>query len=258
MHFTTGNQSMNKLNLSGKVCAVTGAGRGIGRETAIRLASAGAHVICISKNESSCGSVASSILKSGFSAEHIAVDVSDAGLVADACGSMLSKHGAVDILVNNAGITRDNVMLRMSDGEWNDVVDTNLSSCFHWTKGLLKAMVKRRAGRIINISSVVGCIGNFGQANYAAAKAGIIGFTKSVAREVATRGITANAVAPGFIRTDMTNSLEEAIVEKIMDTIPMRQLGEVGDVASVIEFLCGDGARYITGQVIHVDGGMCM
>jgi 3-oxoacyl-[acyl-carrier protein] reductase len=249
---------MSESSLSGKVCAVTGAGRGIGKETALRLALAGAHVICISKNESSCGGVASSILESGLSAEHIAVDVSDAGLVAGACEGILSKHGAVDILINNAGIARDNVMLRMSDGEWNDVIDTNLSSCFHWTKGLLKAMIKRRAGRIINISSVVGCIGNFGQANYAAAKAGIIGFTKSVAREVATRGITANAVAPGFIRTDMTNSLGETIVERIMDAIPMRQLGEVGDVASAIEFLCGDGARYITGQVIHVDGGMCM
>jgi 3-oxoacyl-[acyl-carrier protein] reductase len=188
----------------------------------------------------------------------MAVDVSDAELVAVACENILSKHGAVDILVNNAGIARDNVMLRMSDGEWSDVINTNLSSCFHWTKGLLKAMLRKRAGRIINMSSVVGCIGNFGQANYAAAKAGIIGFTKSIAREVATRGITANAIAPGFIQTDMTNSLDETIIEKIRDTIPMKQLGEIEDVVSIIEFLCGRGAKYITGQVIHVDGGMCM
>jgi 3-oxoacyl-[acyl-carrier protein] reductase len=188
----------------------------------------------------------------------MAVDVSDARLVAAACENILSKHGTVDILINNAGIAKDNVMLRMSDGEWNDVINTNLNSCFHWTKGLLRAMLRKRAGRIVNISSVVGCIGNFGQANYAAAKAGIIGFTKSVAREVATRGITANAIAPGFIRTDMTNSLDEAIVEKIRDAIPMKQFGEIEDVVSSIEFLCGEGAKYITGQVIHVDGGMCM
>ncbi|MDR2720991.1 MAG: 3-oxoacyl-[acyl-carrier-protein] reductase [Puniceicoccales bacterium] len=249
---------MSESDLSGKVGVVTGAGRGIGRGTALRLASAGVHVICVSKNESSCESVASLILKSGLSAEYIAVDVSNAELVATTCEGVLSKHGTVDILVNNAGITRDNVMLRMSDGEWNDVIDTNLSSCFYWTKGLLKPMLKERAGRIINVSSIVGCVGNFGQANYAAAKAGIIGFTKSVAREVATRGITVNAVAPGFIRTDMTNSLNESIIEKIRDTIPMRQLGEVDDVASVIEFLCSRRAKYITGQIIRVDGGMCM
>ncbi|MDR3273818.1 MAG: 3-oxoacyl-[acyl-carrier-protein] reductase [Puniceicoccales bacterium] len=249
---------MNELSLSGKICVVTGAGRGIGKGTALRLATAGAHVICISKNESSCASTAALIRESGMGAEHVAVDVSDAGLVAATCESILSRHGAVDILVNNAGITKDNLMLRMSDGDWHDVIDTNLSSCFHWTKGLLKAMVKRRAGRIINLSSVVGCTGNFGQANYAAAKAGVIGFTKSVAREVATRGITVNAIAPGFIQTDMTNSLGEDIVEKIKETIPMKRLGEVDDVASIIEFLCGDGAKYITGQVIHVDGGMYM
>ncbi|MDR1255747.1 MAG: 3-oxoacyl-[acyl-carrier-protein] reductase [Puniceicoccales bacterium] len=249
---------MNELSLAGKICLITGAGRGIGRGAALRLAAAGAHIICVSKNESSCASTAAAIREAGLSGEHIAVDVSDGGLVAAACESILSKHGAVDILVNNAGIAKDNLMLRMSDDDWRDVINTNLSSCFHWTKGLLKAMVKKRAGRIINLSSVVGCAGNFGQANYAAAKAGVIGFTKSVAREVATRRITVNAVAPGFIQTDMTNALGPDIIEKIRETIPMKQLGEVEDVAAVIEFLCGDGARYITGQIIHIDGGMYM
>jgi 3-oxoacyl-[acyl-carrier protein] reductase len=249
---------MSKCSLFGKICVVTGAGRGIGRDTAIRLASIGVHVICVSKNESSCANTADTILSAGHSAEHLAVDVSDALLVAGACEKILSKHGAVDVLVNNAGIARDNVVLRMSNEDWKDVIGTNLSSCFHWTKGLLKAMIKNRFGRVVNMSSVVGCTGNFGQANYAAAKAGVIGFTKSVAREVAARGITGNAIAPGFIQTDMTSSLGADIVEKLKNVIPMKHFGEVGDVSSVIEFLCSDEAKYITGQVIHVDGGMYM
>jgi 3-oxoacyl-[acyl-carrier protein] reductase len=251
-------QMTSESSLSGKICIVTGAGRGIGRATALKLASAGAHMICVSKNESSCASTAKEIRESGHGAEHIAVDASDGKLVAAVCESILSKHGGVDILINNAGIVRDNLMLRMSDEEWNEVINTNLSSCFHWTKGLLRAMVKKRNGRIVNLSSVVGCTGNFGQANYAAAKAGVIGFTKSVAREVATRGITVNVVAPGFIQTDMTNTLGKDIIEKIKETIPMKQLGEVEDVASVIKFLCSDEAKYVTGQVIHVNGGMYM
>jgi 3-oxoacyl-[acyl-carrier protein] reductase len=188
----------------------------------------------------------------------MAVDVSSADAVANACRAILSKHAAVDILINNAGIARDNLLMRMSDDEWDSVLSTNLSSCFHWTKNLLYRMVKRRWGRIVNVSSVVGITGNFGQSNYAAAKAGVIGFTKSIARETASRGITVNAVAPGFIQTDMTSNLGESIVADLLRNIPMRTLGTADDVAAAVKFLCSDEAGYITGHVINIDGGMVM
>ncbi len=249
---------MLKCSLHGKTCVVTGAGRGIGKDVAIKLARRGAHVVCVSKNEHSCSGVAQLINEEGYSAEHISVDVSNKDLVSDACSVILNKHNCVDILVNNAGITKDNLMIRMSDEEWLDVINTNLNSCFFWIKNLLKPMLKNRWGRIINISSVVGCLGNFGQSNYAAAKAGILGLTKSIAREVASRGITVNAIAPGFICTNMTETLSESVIEKIKENIPLKRFGEVSDVSAVVEFLCSEGARYITGQVIHVDGGMYM
>jgi 3-oxoacyl-[acyl-carrier protein] reductase len=249
---------MHEWNLSGKVCVVTGAGRGIGKATAIALAEIGAHVICVSRTESSCGKAALEIQAMGLSAESMAVDVSSAGEVSDACEIILGKHSAVDILINNAGITSDNLMLRMSTQEWTDVINTNLSSCFHWTKPLLYQMVKKRWGRIVNLSSVVGIAGNAGQANYAAAKAGVIGFTKSVAREVASRGITVNAVAPGFIQTDMTSALGENVIAEILKNIPMREFGRTEDIANAVRFLCSDGARYITGQVLNINGGMVM
>ncbi|MDR1528077.1 MAG: 3-oxoacyl-[acyl-carrier-protein] reductase [Puniceicoccales bacterium] len=249
---------MAEQELSGKICVVTGAGRGIGKSIAISLAKIGGHIICISKSEDSCGTLAQDIRNQGYSAEHMAVDVSSTDLVSDACKSILGKHSAIDILINNAGITRDNLMLKMSQQEWQEVLNTNLSSCFYWTKNLLHPMMKKRWGRIINMASIVGLIGNFGQANYAAAKAGIIGFTKSIAKEVASRGITANAVAPGFIRTDMTSKLGENMVAELLKNIPMKELGTPDDVAEAVKFLCSRGARYITGHVINVDGGMVM
>ncbi|MDR1457392.1 MAG: 3-oxoacyl-[acyl-carrier-protein] reductase [Puniceicoccales bacterium] len=249
---------MVEQELSGKICVVTGAGRGIGKSIAISLAKIGGHIICISKSEDSCGALAQDIGNQGYSAEHMAVDVSSHDLVSDACKSILGKHSAVDVLVNNAGITRDNLMLKMSQQEWQEVLNTNLNSCFYWTKNLLHPMMKKRWGRIINMASIVGLIGNFGQANYAAAKAGIIGFTKSIAKEVASRGITANAIAPGFIRTDMTSKLSENMVAELLKNIPMKELGMPDDVAETVKFLCSQGARYITGHVINVDGGMVM
>ena len=212
----------------------------------------------MSRNEQSCGAVAKQITDAGFSAEHLAVDVSSKEQIASACSSILSKHERVDIIINNAGITCDDLLIRMSDEDWLDVLNTNLSSCFFWIRGLIRPMLKSRWGRIINISSVVGCIGNAGQCNYSAAKAGILGLTKSIAREVASRGITANAIAPGFIKTSMTDALDESVVDKIKENIPLRSLGDVSDVSAVVEFLSSECARYITGQVIHVDGGMYM
>jgi 3-oxoacyl-[acyl-carrier protein] reductase len=178
--------------------------------------------------------------------------------VKSACADVLSIYGAVDILVNCAGITRDNLLLRMDDSQWNEVLRTDLDSCFSWTRGLCRAMMQKRWGRIITIASVIALIGNAGQANYSAAKAGAIAFTKSVARELATRGITANAIAPGFIETDMTAALKESIREKILGQIPVNYFGTVDDVATAVEFLASDGARYITGVTLRVDGGMAM
>lgn len=241
-----------------RVCVITGAGRGIGRAIAYKLAAKGHHIICISRSENSCGSLSNELQQNGYSSEYIAVDVSKEEQVISACTQILSDHKTVDILVNNAGITKDNVLLRMSTNDWNDVITTNLSSSFFWIKNLLHPMIKQRWGRIINMASVVGIVGNFGQANYAAAKAGLIGMTKSIAREVASRNITVNAIAPGFIQTDMTNALGENIIDDIKKTIPMKSLGTPDDVASAVQFLCSDDARYITGHVLNVDGGMAM
>ena len=247
-----------ELTYTDKVALVSGAGRGIGREIALELAKAGCTVICVSRNESSCGSVAEEIRACGGKAESFAFDVSDSGQVKEKCAEILKKYGAVDILVNNAGITRDNLLMRMSDEEWNAVISTNLSSCFYLSRNLVRAMMGKRWGRIINISSVSGIAGNAGQANYSAAKAGIIGFTKTLARELASRNITVNAVAPGFIQTDMTAKLPEAIVEKAKEVIPLKRFGSPKDIAGVCTYLASEEGGYITGQVISVNGGMCM
>ena len=245
-----------ELTYTDKVALLIGAGRGIGREIALELAKAGCTVICVSRNESSCGSVAEEIRACGGKAESFAFDVSDSGQVKEKCAEILKKYGAVDILVNNAGITRDNLLMRMSDEEWNAVISTNLSSCFYLSRNLVRAMMGKRWGRIINISSVSGIAGNAGQANYSAAKAGIIGFTKTLARELAARNITANAVAPGFIETDMTAKLPENIMEAAKAAIPLKRFGKPDDIARVCAFLASEEASYITGQVISVNGGL--
>ena len=245
-----------ELTYTDKVALVSGAGRGIGREIALELAKAGCTVICVSRNESSCGSVAEEIRACGGKAESFAFDVSDSGQVKEKCAEILKKYGGVDILVNNAGITRDNLLMRMSDEEWNAVISTNLSSCFYLSRNLVRAMMGKRWGRIINISSVSGIAGNAGQANYSAAKAGIIGFTKTLARELAARNITANAVAPGFIETDMTAKLPENIMEAAKAAIPLKRFGKPDDIARVCAFLASEEASYITGQVISVNGGL--
>jgi 3-oxoacyl-[acyl-carrier protein] reductase len=247
-----------RQSFDNKVALVTGAGRGIGRTIAMALAEEGIHVICVSRKIESCGAVAEEIKKMGFGAEALAVDVGNSVAVAEAGKALLEKHGTIGILVNNAGITKDGMLLRMTDEAWDDVLRTNLSSCFYWVRSIAYSMARARKGRIVNISSVVGLMGNAGQANYAASKAGIIGFSKSVAREFASRNVTCNAVAPGFIETDMTNVLNEEQTKAILDKVPLKRLGKPEEIASMVTYLCSDQAAYITGQVFTVDGGMVM
>lgn len=247
-----------ELTYTNKTALVSGAGRGIGREIAINLAKAGCTVICSSKNPASCGKVADEINAAGGRAEAMPFDVSKPAEIKQACIEMLKKYDAIDILVNNAGITKDNLIMRMSDEEWNDVIATNLSSAFFLTRNLIRAMMGKRWGRIINISSLSGQMGNMGQANYSAAKAGMIGFTKSVAKEVASRNITVNAIAPGFIQTDMTAALPDAVLKTVIPLVPMKKMGEASDIAAACMFLASDQAGYITGQVLGVNGGLYM
>ena len=241
-----------------KVALVTGAGRGIGKSIAELLANKGHHVICVSRSAGSCGAVADAIIKKGGSAESLAVDVADRQAVATAAEQFLKEHGTVDILINNAGITRDGLLFRMSDEDWDDVIGTNLTSCFSWIKHLARPMTRKRWGRIINISSVIGLTGNAGQANYAAAKAGMLGLTKSLAKEFAARNVTVNAVAPGFIETDMTAELDEKQQQAVLGIIPMKRMGTAEEIAHMTTFLASEEAGYITGQVFTVDGGMVM
>ena len=241
-----------------RIALVTGAGRGIGKSIAQLLASKGHHVICISRSEGSCSSVSEAINADGGSAESFALDVSDKTSVKEACETLLEKHTNIDILVNNAGITRDGLLFRMSNDDWDAVIDTNLSSCFSFIKHIARPMTRKRWGRIINMASVIGLTGNAGQANYAAAKAGMIGMTKSLAKEFAARNVTVNAVAPGFITTDMTAELDEKHQEAILGMIPMKRMGESADIAGITAFLASEEASYITGQVFTVDGGMVM
>ncbi len=245
------------LTFNNRIALVTGAGRGIGRSIAKNLAASGIKVLCVSKSNN-CESVVAEIKALGGDAEAYQVDVSDSKAVASACESILSQYEAVDILVNNAGITRDGLLLRMSDEDWDAVLATNLSSCFYWSKGLLRGMTRRRWGRIINISSISGVMGNPGQFNYCAAKAGMIGATKSLAKEVAGRNITVNAVAPGFVETDMTGEMNQEVLETMKKMIPLKRLGCPEDIAHAVNFIASEESGYITGQVFIIDGGIVM
>ncbi|MGA1204563.1 MAG: 3-oxoacyl-ACP reductase FabG [Opitutales bacterium] len=247
-----------KLTFNNRKALVTGAGRGIGKGIADELARQGVHVICVSQNPASCGAAADAIKANGGSAEAHAVDVADGDAVQALADQLIKDHGVIDILVNNAGITRDMLVMRMKNEEWDAVIRTNLNSCFYWSRALMPTMARNRWGRVINISSVIGLMGNAGQANYAAAKAGIFGLTMSLAREFAKRSITVNAVAPGFIRTDMTEVLNEEVTKQILQQIPLKRLGEVADIANMVAYLASEESGYITGQTFTVDGGMVM
>ncbi|MFC5603031.1 3-oxoacyl-[acyl-carrier-protein] reductase [Sporosarcina koreensis] len=243
----------------GKTAIVTGASRGIGREIAILLGQEGARVaVNYSGSKEKAEEVVELIKQSGGDAFAIQANVSDAEQVKQMIDETLKSYGSIDMLVNNAGITRDNLLMRMKEDEWDDVIDINLKGVFLCTKAVTRQMMKQRAGKIVNLASIVGVIGNPGQANYVAAKAGVIGLTKTTARELATRNITVNAVAPGFITTDMTDALPEDVKEQMLGSIPLGKLGSAQDVAGAVAFLLSEDANYITGQTIHVDGGMVM
>ena len=247
------------MTLFGKVALVTGGSRGIGRAIVLTLAKAGADVaINYAGNIAAAEETAEAVKAMGRKAIVLKGDVADTAVCEDMIKQAVAELGRLDILVNNAGITRDGLLMRMKEEDWDAVLNTNLKGVFNCTKAAVKYMMKQRAGRIVNITSVVGVMGNAGQANYAAAKAGCIGFTKSVAKEVAARGITVNGVAPGFIKTDMTSVLPEKVVADMEAGIPLARLGEPEDIAKAVLFLVSDDAAYITGQTLHVDGGMVM
>ena len=242
--------------LNGKIVLVTGATRGIGKAIALTLGAAGATVIGTATTESGADNISKVFAENKISGKGMKLDVTDKEQVSNLVKDIGEDFGSVDILVNNAGITRDNILLRMKEDEWEDIINTNLSSIYKMSKSVLRGMIKKRSGRIISITSVVGAMGNAGQSNYGAAKAGIIGFTKSLAREVGVRGVTVNAIAPGFIETDMTDSLPDEQKKALAGQIPMGRLGTAEEVAHAVLFLAGDGGSYITGQTLHVNGGM--
>jgi 3-oxoacyl-[acyl-carrier protein] reductase len=245
------------FDLSGKIAIVTGASRGIGRGVAETLAARGALVVAGARGDHVAATV-DAIRQAGGKAEPAAIDVTDTGSIEEMVNGVLARHGRVDLLVNNAGIARDQLMLRLRRQEWDEVIATNLTSAFTCVQAVLKPMIKQRAGRIISISSVVGQMGNAGQANYAASKAGLIGFSKALAREVASRNITVNVVAPGLIDTDMTRAVAEKAQAEWESIIPLKRLGTPQDIAAAVCFLASDEAAYITGQVLAVNGGMYM
>jgi 3-oxoacyl-[acyl-carrier protein] reductase len=244
--------------LANQVAVVTGAGRGIGRAIALKFAGAGADVVCVSRTAENSEKVAGEVRALGRKAWAHAVDVADAKAVANSAEKILGEAARIDVLVNNAGITRDGLIMRMSEEDWDTVLNTNLRGAFSFTKAFSRAFIKQRSGRIINVASVIGLIGNAGQCNYAASKAALIGFTKSVARELASRGITVNALAPGFIETDMTAGIDPKMREELVKRIPLNRLGKAEDIAEAALFLASPAASYVTGQVLTVDGGMVM
>ena len=245
-------------NLTDKVAIVTGASRGIGEAIAKKISSCGAKIILIARNSDQLVAVKETIISKGGIAESMAGDVSNLNSISEIVTNTIDKWGQIDILVNNAGIARDNIIMRMKEDDWNSVMNINLKGCFNGIKSVARPMIKNKAGRIINITSVIGQIGNAGQSNYAASKAGIMGLTKSMAKELGSRNITVNAVAPGYITTDMTNELNDDVKEKMKSSIPLGRLGTPDDVANLVCFLASDDAGYITGQTFNVDGGMVM
>lgn len=247
------------MSLAGKVALVTGGSRGIGRATVIELAKSGADVaINYAGSEEAAKQLALEVEGMGRKAITIQTNVASSAEVGEMVKKVIEEFGQIDILVNNAGITKDNLIMRMKEEDWDAVIDVNLKGVFNCIKAVTRQMMKQRSGRIINMSSVVGVMGNAGQANYVAAKAGVIGLTKTTARELASRGITVNAIAPGFIETDMTSSLGEEVNESILSQIPLGRMGSPEDIAKMVRFIASDEAAYVTGQIIHVDGGMAM
>jgi len=246
------------MSLEGKVALVTGATRGIGRAIALNLGEQGATVVGTATSESGAKTISDFLNKAGISGTGLVLNVTDADSIESVVTAVETEFSAPSILINNAGITRDNLLMRMKDDEWNDIIDTNLTPIFKLSKRCLRAMTKARWGRIVTITSVVGVMGNAGQTNYAAAKAGVIGFSKSLAREVGARGITVNAVAPGFIDTDMTSSLSDDHKSALLTNVPVKRLGEPAEIAAAVTFLASDSAAYITGETLNVNGGMYM
>ncbi len=246
------------MKFKNEIVIVTGATRGIGKAISVAFAKEGAQVVLIGRNEGVLKDISDEINKNGQRSYFFGCDVANTQNVQETVNKILDKYKCIDILINNAGITRDNLLLRMSEGDWDDVISTNLKGVFNFTKAVSRPMLKAKKGKIINIASIIGIKGNAGQTNYAASKAGIIGFTKSVAKEFASRGITANAIAPGYIETEMTGQLKDELKAEILKAIPLGRLGSVKDVAEVSLFLASKEADYITGQTIVVDGGMAI
>jgi 3-oxoacyl-[acyl-carrier protein] reductase len=246
------------MSLQGQIALVTGASRGIGQGIALELGKLGATVIGTATTDKGAQAISDYLAAANVKGAGMALNVNDGAQIEQVLGNIRQQFGEISILVNNAGITRDNLLARMTEEEWDDIMSTNLKSVFLLSRAVMRGMMKARQGRIVNISSVVGSMGNAGQANYAASKAGMIGFSKSLAREVGSRNITVNCVAPGFIATDMTDALPQEQRDKLIEHVPLKRLGQVADIAAAVAFLAGPGAAYVTGATLHVNGGMHM